>query len=739
MILTAPPTLALPRPGRQQGEDENFAIAHNYCLYHTRHHSFPDTDPYKVNDAVDALRERLGIHAQLEKQEALDALLGRFGQTPWPADVPDVHSRVLLLLLSLSRNPLRTKYTHIDAAVALGEGALDAPVSTDDDASVDDDGGFMRVLRGRGAGRSGTDDDDDDDDDASASTLSDWTDDEAEQRSRRAVGIDHAAARDAAARSASTSSEKDAAGAGDDPGFSWSTLGGGHPHGEWEPSPGAGANFEEDEWAWDDGGASRGGAGVRGAGSTVVAAAARLLPALASSRGGEGATLIAAAAAYPHPSGGNHGEERGKEARQTEAKVVGAAIHALQGDAPPRYRPSAVPHLSPTSLAAALERANEAAAFLEEVGRAAAAVLDVPAHTPVGSSCVIHRRPPPCPLLLPSPGPMMGEMGGAEPTDRAGLRSGVVGPTVRAFAAALSRQVRELRETLAPLLQRAAGGRGGDGLTGAPTLLELRAAIRSVGLRSRSLHALALAALPPPPATGGSRSLTPSAAASRCLTALYRATAAHQAAPCALDAAGRGGGVGGDGFVSGLRLLCAAAQPYMAALHRWLETGELSGDPTGELFVAAGPAAAAPVGTEAHWEEGFVLRRTGGGGRRRRWSAPRFSPGALKISSRQASPCNSSGTPRGGKGELTGRRSTRTPTNLEGHARGVIWGGDEEAGGVAEAKRTRERRERQPFPRCCATSASTSAKPCAPPSKPPRPGPTPQRANPTTRARRRLR
>ena len=59
-----------------QEEDENHGIAHNYCMYHTRHHSFPDTDPYKVNDALDALRERLGIHAQLEKQEALDTLLG---------------------------------------------------------------------------------------------------------------------------------------------------------------------------------------------------------------------------------------------------------------------------------------------------------------------------------------------------------------------------------------------------------------------------------------------------------------------------------------------------------------------------------------------------------------------------------------------------------------------------------------------------------------------------------------
>jgi hypothetical protein len=48
-----------------------------------------------------------------------------------------------------------------------------------------------------------------------------------------------------------------------------------------------------------------------------------------------------------------------------------------------------------------------------------------------------------------------------------------------------------------------------------------------------------------------------------------------------------GVGVGGDGFVTTLRLLCSAAQPYLAALHRWLEAGELS-DPSGELFVAAG-------------------------------------------------------------------------------------------------------------------------------------------------------
>ena len=63
-----------------------------------------------------------------------------------------------------------------------------------------------------------------------------------------------------------------------------------------------------------------------------------------------------------------------------------------------------------------------------------------------------------------------------------------------------------------------------------------------------------------------------------------------------------------DGFVTSLRLLCSAAQPYLSALHRWLERGEVVADPGGELFVCAGPEeGVAAIGTEAHWEGGFVL------------------------------------------------------------------------------------------------------------------------------------
>ena len=52
------------------------------------------------------------------------------------------------------------------------------------------------------------------------------------------------------------------------------------------------------------------------------------------------------------------------------------------------------------------------------------------------------------------------------------------------------------------------------------------------------------------------------------------------------EASGIGASDGGDGFVASLRLLSSASQPYLAATHRWLESGELH-DPAGELFSGA--------------------------------------------------------------------------------------------------------------------------------------------------------
>ncbi len=588
MIDLARTTAPLTEPTDQptQEHDENFGIAHNYCAYHTRHHTFPDTDPHKVDDALDALRERLGIHAQLDKQLALDMLVARFRRVEWRTDTPDVHARVISLLLELSRNPLRTKYTHIDAMAALGEDDLG---TNDDDGASDRDRATDR------------DEPDVDVDDApSDSTLSDWTDDEEQdgddddddaRAERLRLGVEEAVAarRDERVRGRRSGApadgtdedededededddgddgdEKSAPGddgdgdeTGTDPEFRWSDL-------RVDDEP-ARAAPDRDEWEWDPRatrGRSRGGAG-----DAVVAAAARLLPALASARGREGATLVRAWDG------------------STESKVVGDALHALQGAAPARRAPGSrarrlqTPHLSPAALAAGLERAADAAAALDLVERVANAALATPA------------------------------LGSALGTPRSGF-----GPTVRAFAAALARHVRELREELAPLVQRAAGLAAGD-KAGAPTLLELRTAVRSVAARARVLDSLAAAALPvrlafPGFNAGGETSNTgggctggfdsPAADAARCLTALHRACVAHQTTSS------------GEGFVASLRLLCSAAQPYLSALHRWLERGEVGSDAArggGELFVCAGPEeGVAAIGTEAHWEGGFVLRRS---------------------------------------------------------------------------------------------------------------------------------
>ena len=484
-------------------------------MYHTQFHSFPDTDPNAVNASLDALRERFGMHAQLEKQRALDLLVARFRSRAWASDVPDVHSRVLALLLGLSRDPLKSNYTAIDAAIALGEdddagtgrregerSVLDFKFQRDDDEDDDDD-----------------DDEDDDDDARSASTLSEWSEDE-----RDGIDDDARAAGDLAdGPSASRAARDDDE---DGLGFSWSDA---------KPDYDATREDEKEvEWRWDDGGLARRG---HGAGARVVQAASRLQPALKLSGVVAGASLAAAT---------------------TETAAVGAALHALHGLAPARACEDAVvPHLSRAALIGGLKRATDAAEMLDRVLERADAVAVAAAPTPTNDA-----------------------------------REGY-GPTIRAFAAGLTRCVRELRDELAPLLRRAAG----VGEEGAPTLLELRTAAKAIAARARVLDSLATAALPPP---ARSRRTAHAAAASRCLTALYRAAASHQA-EASTD-------VGGDGFATSLRLFAAAAQPYLSSLSKWLETGELS-DPCGELFIAPGPGLGAEVGTEAHWNDAYVVRR----------------------------------------------------------------------------------------------------------------------------------
>ena len=221
-------------------------------------------------------------------------LVARFRRVEWRTDTPDVHARVISLLLELSRNPLRTKYTHIDAMAALGE---------DDLGTNDDDGASDRDQA------SDRDEPDVDVDDApSDSTLSDWTDDEKQdgddddddaRAERLRLGVEEAIAarRDAPRRGERVRGRRSGApadgtdedddedddgdngdGDGDeaatDPEFRWSDL-------RVDDEPACAAP-DRDEWEWDPRETRGRSRGRRGA---VVAAAARLLPALASARG----------------------------------------------------------------------------------------------------------------------------------------------------------------------------------------------------------------------------------------------------------------------------------------------------------------------------------------------------------------------------------------------------------------------------------------------------------------------
>ena len=566
--------------GVQAGE-ENLQIAHNYCLYHTRHHSFPDPDPRAVRDEVDALRERLGVHAQLEKQRALEMLVGRFEATPWAdVDVPDVQSRVMLLLLRLSGNPLQTKYTHVDAARAVGD--ADATGTLRGAASVPGSG-FATRARERGdrgdddATESGDDATESEDDASvrSASTLSDWSDDE-ETVSARADAVAAATARAARAARAAKENERprgvdatnethessiDGGSHTKTPssGFSWRALGDALDAADAadarETRETRGTETKDASFVSSAPPAPRRG----GAGETVVHSASRLFPALVAARGDDLATNALAGAAERGARLSERGGTLAERAvaasrrRRTEASAVGAALHAMHGVAPAdgSSGPASVPHLSPDALGAALSSAREAAASLDATRRLARATLD----------------------------PNAGS-----------------GPTLRAAAAAASRVEQEIRDALAPLLLRAAGLQSAS-TRGAPTLLELRASTRVVSARARALRAIADAALASPAPERG-RAASPARAASVCLDALRRAAATRQTS--ASD--------DGQGFVDAARLFCAAAQPYLGALHRWVDSGELE-DPVGELFVRLGSAAAEPPGTEAHWHAGFQIRR----------------------------------------------------------------------------------------------------------------------------------
>ena len=560
--------------GVQAGE-ENLQIAHNYCLYHTRHHSFPDPDPRAVRDEVDALRERLGVHAQLEKQRALEMLVGRFEATPWAdVDVPDVQSRVMLLLLRLSGNPLQTKYTHVDAARAVGD--ADATGTLRGAASVPGSG---FATRARERGDRCDDDATESEDDASvrsASTLSDWSDDE-ETVSARADAVRRRRRRRAPPRAARAAKENERPRGVDatNETHESSIDGGSHTK---TPSSGFSWRALGDALDAADAADARETRETRGTETKDAPFVSAAPP--APRRGGAGEIVVhSASRLFPRARRRARGRPRDERARGRRG-ARGASLRG--GGRSPRGR---------------WRRRGDGA---RRRRRWAPRCTRCTASRPRTGA----RARRPCRTCRPTRSGRRSRAPGRRRrawTPPGGWRATLdpnagSGPTLRAAAAAASRVEQEIRDALAPLLLRAAGLQSAS-TRGAPTLLELRASTRVVS-RARARCA------PSPTRRWRRRRRSAGARRLRRVPRPSARTRPRRAAATRQTSASDDG----QGFVDAARLFCAAAQPYLGALHRWVDSGELE-DPAGELFVRLGSAAAEPPGTEAHWHAGFQIRR----------------------------------------------------------------------------------------------------------------------------------
>ena len=80
---SAAPPAAPPQPW-----EDNFAIALDFCTFHTRRHPFPEPDAAAIAASFAALSSRFDAAAQLDKRAALDALLLRFRAAPLHCEAP---------------------------------------------------------------------------------------------------------------------------------------------------------------------------------------------------------------------------------------------------------------------------------------------------------------------------------------------------------------------------------------------------------------------------------------------------------------------------------------------------------------------------------------------------------------------------------------------------------------------------------------------------------------------------
>eukprot|EP00232_Nephroselmis_pyriformis_P022972 CAMPEP_0182871006 /NCGR_PEP_ID=MMETSP0034_2-20130328/10867_1 /TAXON_ID=156128 /ORGANISM="Nephroselmis pyriformis, Strain CCMP717" /LENGTH=184 /DNA_ID=CAMNT_0025003527 /DNA_START=81 /DNA_END=632 /DNA_ORIENTATION=+ len=108
--------------------DGNFDIALEFATGNVDVHSFPEPHPTDVGRACDALQERFGINAQLDKQKHLNALYKRLTAIPRDdVDTRDVQHKIIHMLLCLSRSPLQADYVASGLPYVLAGKAPPAP------------------------------------------------------------------------------------------------------------------------------------------------------------------------------------------------------------------------------------------------------------------------------------------------------------------------------------------------------------------------------------------------------------------------------------------------------------------------------------------------------------------------------------------------------------------------------------------------------------------------------------
>ena len=557
-------TQAVEFVGVDAGE-ENLSIAHNYCLYHAKHHSFPTRIRARFaarsTPSASASASTLSWTSSARSTCSSDASIVVRGPRTFRT-----HARVLQLLLGLSRSsspstrtstprPLSGRTTasarrgtgsRLDgdrdllAALAAWAWAAPPPSSTTTTTTTTTSA-RTRARLDPAASRDGRSD----------STLSDWTDDEAEDARVGALRRDVAAAADAARCDACSTSAA-----------SWdpASL---EPE---SPRPRRRPRLLVVQTRRD--------VGRRRERPATALATAKGDKKRENDRDDPTAAAIAAAAAaattqWRRRGGGAAGPRlypRGRQgAKVSAANLPGSrrlARRLARWATPPRAPGPRGPRAVPSSAASSPRRwkgdaSREAAASALDDAAAAADVVLHPARSAVANGFETRA-------------------------DDASVRDGV-GDDAR-----VSRRF-------------GAGAAAAERGAGAPTLLEVRARVSAVAERARAL------ASPRAPRFPRLRTVTPSAAASRCLTAL----AARRGVATSRRRGVRRGAT---------RVSARAGEPYLAATHAWIEEGA-GRRRRGVFRVEEGEARGAKIGTEANRERGFELRR----GRWANPSVPSFS------------------------------------------------------------------------------------------------------------------